>query len=89
MRIRHPPRNVSTDTNGSTEELIKIIRKAQLHTNTASGYPTLKKKRANNSIINVKQLLDEVEHDIMNYQNRGLCYLPKPKAKADNTDMRS
>jgi len=23
-----------------------------------------------------KQLLDEVEHDIMNYQNRGLCYLP-------------
>ena len=22
-----------------------------------------------------KQLLDEVEHDIMNYQNRGLCYL--------------
>ena len=33
-----------------------------------------------------KQLLDEVEHDIMNYQNRGLCYLPKPKAEADNTD---
>ena len=29
-----------------------------------------------------KQLLDEVEHDIMNYQNRGLCYLPK--AEADN-----
>ena len=28
-----------------------------------------------------KQLLDEVEHDIMNYQNRGLCYLPKPKAE--------
>ena len=27
-----------------------------------------------------KQLLDEVEHDIMNYQNRGLSYLPKPKA---------
>ena len=38
--------------------------------------------------INVKQLLDEVEHDIINYQNRGLCYLPKPKAEADNTDMR-
>ena len=32
-----------------------------------------------------KQLLAEVEHDIMNYQNRGLCYLPKPKAEADNT----
>ena len=35
-----------------------------------------------------KQLLDEVEHDIMNYQNRGLCYLPKPKAEADNTGTR-
>ena len=23
--------------------------------------------------VNTKQLLDEVEHDIMNYQNRGLC----------------
>ena len=34
-----------------------------------------------------KQLLDEVEHDIMNYQNRGLCYLPKPKAEEDNTDL--
>ena len=35
-----------------------------------------------------KQLLDEVEHDIMNYHNRGLCYLPKPKAEADNTGTR-
>ena len=35
-----------------------------------------------------KQLLDEVEHDIMNYQNRGLWYLSKPKAEADNTDTR-
>ena len=35
-----------------------------------------------------KQLLDELEHDIVNYQNRGLCYLPKPKAEADNTDTR-
>ena len=40
-----------------------------------------------NQAVN-KQLLDEVEHDIMNYQNRGLCYLPKPKAEADNTDTR-
>ena len=30
---------------------------------------------------NIKQLLDEVEHDIMNYQNRGLC-------QPDNTDTR-
>ena len=39
-------------------------------------------------VSDTKQLLDEVEHDIMNYQNRGLCYLPKPKASADNTDTR-
>ena len=38
--------------------------------------------------VTIKQLLDEVEHDIMNYQNRGLGYLPKPKAEADNTDTR-
>ena len=31
---------------------------------------------------------NEVEHDIMNYQNRGLSYLPKPKAEADSTDTR-
>ena len=35
---------------------------------------------------NNKQLLDEVEHDSENYQGRGLCYLPKPKAEADNTN---
>ena len=33
-----------------------------------------------------KQLLDEVEHDIMNYQSRGLCYLPKPKAETRGFD---
>ena len=26
-----------------------------------------------------KQLLDEVEHDIMNYQSRGLCYLTQTR----------
>ena len=35
-----------------------------------------------------EQLLDEVEHDIVNYQNRGLCYLPQASASADNTDTR-
>ena len=39
-------------------------------------------------VVYIKQLLDEVEHDIMNYQNRGLCYLPQPSASADNTDTR-
>lgn len=33
-----------------------------------------------------KQLLNEVEHDIENYQGRGLCYPPKPKAEVDNTN---
>ena len=45
-------------------------------------------QRRGRTISGNKQLLDEVEHDIMNYQNRGLCYLPKPKAEADNTDTR-
>ena len=39
-------------------------------------------------VVYTKQLLDEVERDIMNYQDRGLCYLPKPNAGADNTDTR-
>ena len=30
-----------------------------------------------------KELLDEAEHDIKNYPDRGQCYLPKPKAEAD------
>ena len=33
-----------------------------------------------------KQLLNEVEYDIENYQGRCLCYLPKPKAEVDNTN---
>ena len=39
---------------------------------------------------NINQLLDEVENDtgIMNYQSRGLCYMPKPKTEADNSDTR-
>ena len=42
-------------------------------------------ERTNGTKIN-KQLLDEVEHDIMNYQNRGQCYLPKPKAGTNKND---
>ena len=45
-------------------------------------------RNPNKTLVFIKQLLDEVEHDIMNCQNRGLCYLPKPKAEADNTDTR-
>ena len=37
-------------------------------------------------VTNNKQLLNEVEHGIENYQRRGLCYLPKPKAEVDNTN---
>ena len=43
---------------------------------------------SNRGLYNTKQLLDEVDHDSMNYQNQGLCYLPKPKTEADNTDTR-
>ena len=39
-----------------------------------------------NHVPDIKQLLDEVEHDSENYQGRGLCHLPKPKAEADNTN---
>ena len=34
----------------------------------------------------IKQLWNEVEHDIENYQGRGLCYPPKPKAEVDNAN---
>ena len=37
---------------------------------------------------NNEQLFNEVEHNIINYQCRGLSYPPKPKAEADNTDAR-
>ena len=43
---------------------------------------------SNDPVFNNKQLLDEVEHDIMNFQNRGLRYLPKPMAETDNTETR-
>ena len=36
-------------------------------------------------LLGNKQLMDEVEHDIMNYQSRGMSFLPKPKAEADIT----
>ena len=36
----------------------------------------------------IKLLLDEVDNDIIDYQCRGLSYLPKPKAEADSTDTR-
>ena len=33
--------------------------------------------RGKMSMLNNKQLLDEAEHDIKNYSDRGQCYLPK------------
>ena len=36
---------------------------------------------------NIRQLLDEIEHDSENYQARSLRYLPKPKTEADNTNQ--
>ena len=37
---------------------------------------------------NNEQLFNEVEHNITNYQCRGLSYPAKLKAEADNTDAR-
>ena len=36
----------------------------------------------------IKQLLEEVGHNIMKYQCQGMSYLPKQKAEADNADMK-
>ena len=56
------------------------------------GFKTIRIRVDGTSVVSThhvsKQLLNVVEHDIMNYQNRGLCYLSKPKAEADNTDTR-
>ena len=46
--------------------------------------------QSGDNVVNVlenKQLLNEAEHDIKNYPDRGQCYLPKPKAEADNIDL--
>ena len=64
-------------------EALKLRVSCQLHYGCEALYASL-------FLISLdsKQLLDEVEHDIMNYQNRGLRYLPQPSASADNTDTR-
>ena len=36
--------------------------------------------------VSKKQLWDVAEYDSENYQGRGLCYLPKPKAETDNAN---
>ena len=36
----------------------------------------------------IRQLLEEVVHNIMKYQCQGMSYLPKQKAEADNADMK-
>ena len=38
--------------------------------------------------FNNKELLNEVEHDIMNYQCGGLSCLPKSKVEVNNTDTK-
>ena len=34
-----------------------------------------------------KQVLHEAEHETKNYPDQGQCYLPKPRAEADNIDL--
>ena len=67
---------------------IKVPTTLQLLTNTNLVYKKKNLTITVFTITNNKQLLHEVGHDIMNYQNRGLRNLPKPKAEADNTDTR-
>ena len=62
-----------------------FVHLQRARTNVVTENPYLFETYKLNAAEN-KQLLDEVEHDIMNYQNRGLSYLPKPKE--DNTDTR-
>ena len=73
--MEHPTGNDNSDDNTSGNNLNCILEWWKTYCCGVHYY-------------DVKQLLDEVEHDIMNYQNRGLCYLPKSKAEADNTDTR-
>ena len=72
-------------TTGEIITLCKLVVKTRRVTQSRALHYVKKKMRdCSKSILKHanKQLLDEVEHDIMNYQNRGLCYLPKPKAEA-------
>ena len=70
-------------TSMTSKELKRALRERQCPLTLVLKLNSVETLMGNN-----KQLLDEVEHDIMNYQNRGLCYLPKPKAEADKTDTR-
>ena len=60
-----------THVDGITHEQTIICR--QIFAGHVVGSRPMKRKEKNASNDN-KQLLDEVEHDIMNYQNRGLRY---------------
>ena len=62
--------------------LAQVVQKVDNAIHQINHYPV------DSVVCFIKQFLDEVEHDIMIYQNRGLCYLTKPKAEADNTDTR-
>ena len=42
---------------------------------SADKYPSIFSRQMKAIVYINKQLLDGVEHDIMNYKNRGLCYL--------------
>ena len=72
----------------STSDYLWLIMILNFHYNLSFGEISEYALLIYNLMCNYKQLLDEVEHDIMNYQSRGLCYLPKPKAEADNSNTR-
>ena len=76
----------------SSEDIDDVISRSCLCKQSGrkvdNAIPQINHYPVDSVICFIKQLLDEVEHDIMNYQNWGLCYLPKPKAETDNTDTR-
>ena len=79
---------------GKWQVILALINTQLLYIGVTSSILIGYKHAANSCLLcfsyviptNNKQLLDEVEHDSENYQGRGLCYLPKPKAEADNTN---
>ena len=65
-------------SDNGAKTMVSAIKDVLLKLQFCGGYQPVSHRRADGR--DTKQLLDEVEHDIMNYQNQGLCYLPKPKA---------
>ena len=65
------------DTSDQIKEALLTMENITLVINSVSNFILEVKENDADEVFvsDNKQLLEEVEHDIMNYQNRGLCYL--------------